>query len=145
MYKRQTLSLSGSGGASDDSFTPAQSITLSSSTPASNTALTFGDYAVANFGSTRFATDITIANWSTTAYNDFALNSSGLTNISKTGVSKFGTRVSADFTNTAPDAGASKRAAVAAFLAETVGTSSDPKLAVTHSVGSSSAFFLLFD
>lgn len=62
-----------------------------SSAPASNTALVAGDYD--GLGSTAYCdTPITYDNYSTTGYNDFTLNATGIAAISKTGITKFGLR-----------------------------------------------------
>lgn len=78
-----------------------QSVSICSSNPASNTALVNSDYAIAGFGSTKLSSDVDLGNISG-GYVNFALNSSGITNISKTGISKFGTRFSGDMDNSAP-------------------------------------------
>jgi hypothetical protein len=69
-----------------------------SSSPASNTAIGTADYD--QVGSTSFGSSA--YSGSTSAYKDFSLNASGIANISKTGVSKFGTRGTEDINNTAP-------------------------------------------
>lgn len=125
-----TLSLFGTAKA--DPFTNTPNINVYSSAPASNTDCVAGDYD--SLGSTAFSTAITFANWSTTAYNDFALNSSGLANISKTGVSKFGIRnANYDVAAVAPTWGSNDRSYMEGYFAEQTGTANDPKLVVTHS------------
>ena len=97
-YRLATFSLYSDSTQKDTSETanPAN-LALVSSAPASNTAIVIADYAIANWGSVRFATDILLTTFSaTSAYHDFALNSSGIANISKTGISKFGIRASSD-------------------------------------------------
>jgi len=64
-------------------------------TPASTSAIADADYS--QLGSTSFSSKA-YASISTSAYNDFILNASGLTNINKTGVSKFGARSGWDLT-----------------------------------------------
>ncbi len=99
-----TFSLYGTSKSNSLSFSDAHaSIALVSSNPATNTALVAADFNLANFGSTRFATDFSYASFSTTGYNDMTLNASGISNISKTGVSKFGTMFACDLDNTAPN------------------------------------------
>lgn len=126
--------LSGKGVGKND--TRSQSIGITSGTSASDSALADADYAVANFGSTRFATDITIASWSTSAYNDFTLNASGLAAISKTGISKFAWRFSGDIDNVDPGGGVSILTYARAASAEAAGTTTDPTLVVTYSTPS---------
>lgn len=113
--------------------TASQSISLCSSAPASNMGLANGDYAT--LGTTKFATDQTIASLTTSAYNDFALNASGLANISKIGVSKFGMRLTSDVDNLAPTWGSGIEPRVNCHCADTAGTIQDPKLTITHSSG----------
>jgi hypothetical protein len=104
---------------------------LVSSNPASNVALVASDFP--NIGSTEFSTTITYANWSTTAYNDFSLNSSGLANISKTGISKFGTRSDWDLNNSFGGSwGSELLSATQCWTADQTGTAQDPKLVVTY-------------
>lgn len=127
-----TLSLYGSQ-KTDEATAITPNLNIYQATTASNTGGTNSDFA--NIGSTSFSTAITYANWTTAAYNDFNLNSNGLNNISKTGVSKFGTR------NQQYDADAATPTWSSGFPshflkswhAEDTGTSRDPKLVVTHS------------
>lgn len=117
-----------------DEMTTAGSISVCSSAPASNTAIVAGDFD--SLGTTKFATDQTIAGISLDAYTDWALNGSGLAAISLTSVTKLGTRCKADIDNSAPTIGGSgnKSMGTEVSFAETTGTSKDPKLAVTYSV-----------
>lgn len=111
-------------------------LTLVSSSPTSNTAIVNADYNIANFGTTEFATRIAYADFSIVGYNDMALNASGISNISLTGISKFGTRGDADFDNSAPaHPGSIKVASLTANFADQAGTSNDPKLTITYSSG----------
>ena len=98
--------------------------------PASNTALAAGDYTT--FGSVRQASDITITSLTTSSYNDWALNATGLGNISKTSITKFGSRTSFDIDNSPPAWASAQDSGVTADYAE--GTN-DPKLVVTYTVG----------
>lgn len=70
------------------------------STPASNTALAAADYD--QMGAVRQATGIAYASLTTGAYNTFNFNATGISNISKTGISKFGERHSNDVDNSPP-------------------------------------------
>lgn len=124
----------------------SQSVVMVDSTPASNTNIVVGDYA--QVGTAEQATGrITIASWSTTAYNVFTLSATGLGNISKTGVSKFGYRVSGDFDNIEPTWSSGLAADCSGDSADVAGTAQDPKLAVTSSaaavVGSSNNLLLM--
>lgn len=108
-----------------------------SSNPSSNTALANGDYT--SLGTTRYASDISIASWSVIGYNDFTFNATGLANVSKTGLTKLGTRLSLDIDNTTPTWSASVRCRAGGGYADNVGTVADPKLVVTYTVGSPSS------
>ena len=106
----------------------SQSVGITSSNPAANNNLVNSDYAVANFGSTRFATDKTIASISTAAYADWTLNADGRNNISLTGISKFSDRGSSDIDNSAPTWASSVTAQI---TVDTAGGTNKPKLDVT--------------
>lgn len=104
-------------------------IALTSSSPASNTNLVDADYN--DLGTTKYATDIDIGSISTSAYNDWTLNATGLAAISKTGVTKLGTREGHDIENaTIAD---SSRNDIEHYFADQTGTTNDPKLVVVSS------------
>ena len=109
--------------------------------PASNTNLVASDYG--NFSYTSFAS-IAFASLSQSAYNDFALNGSGIANVSKTGISKFGGICSQELNVAAQTSGHDN--IFACYEAEQTGTSNDPKLAVTHAAagGGQNSNFLMF-
>ena len=124
------------GTAKTDNF--SQSITIVQCAPASNTALVASDFANANWTMTaQNTTDITITSFSTTGYNDFGLNATGLTNVSITGITKFGFVLSGDRTNTEPAWSSLLDGSVTVTLADTAGTSSDPKLLVNYTAPAS--------
>lgn len=123
------LSLRGTDKFDGLSITPT--VNIYASTPASNTTLANADYG--QTGSTAFATAITYANWSTTGYNDFTLNSSGLTNISATGVSKFSARNPTFDVANSPPTWANNYSEMLNNYADEAGTTSDPKLVVESS------------
>ena len=125
-----SATLSFHGRSKSDQMGGTHGIGVVTSTPASNTDLVAGDYA--QLATTRQANDITLASWSTVGYNDFALNATGLGNISKTGVSKFGSRLSFDIDNSAPTWGSEESVAGGNYAADDAGTTRDPKLAVIH-------------
>lgn len=60
------------------------------------------DYDIANWTMTKQATDVTIASVTTSAYNTWTLNATGLASISKTGSTVFGVVMSGDADNSAP-------------------------------------------
>ncbi len=89
------------GTAKQDPAGWALSFGLVQGASASNTALVPGDFAL-NTYTTRFATDISYANFDDSGWNDWVLNANGIANISKTGVSKFSLKHSADIDNSEP-------------------------------------------
>jgi hypothetical protein len=94
-----TLSLF--GVSKSDSLSVSPTINIYTSSPSNNDVLVNSDYS--QIGTTaQCNTDMTYSNYSITGYNDFSLNSSGISNISKTGISKFGVRSNYDASNTMP-------------------------------------------
>ena len=82
---------------------------------------------------------ITYANWLTTVYNDFTFNATGIGNINKTGISKFGTRnANYDVANTAPALSSinDRWHYLDGYFADETGTANDPKLVVAYSASS---------
>ena len=131
-----TLSVFGTNKQDTNSDTPA--LALVASNPASNTALVGADYST--LGTTRFAPDISYASYSTSAYNTFSLNASGLAAITKTGVSKFGLRSDNDLDNAAPTWSASAEPGIIqGYYADQAATTNDPKLEVTHNTTTSTS------
>lgn len=123
-----TFSLNGTATWTENSF--SDSVSLVSSAPASNTALVAADYD--QFGTTKFASDIAMASWNTSGYNDFALNATGIAAISKTGITKFGVRNTSDNDNAEPTWSSGAKSEISGNYAEATGTSTDPKLVATH-------------
>lgn|SRR3990167_5927499 len=109
------------------------------STPAANNAIVNADYA--QVGSTRFSTDKTMAGITGSAFNDFALNASGIVNINKTGISKFATRSVADIDNAAPAWAAGNLDGHYLCNLTDAGTNL-PKLVVAYTSGGQSVFIL---
>ena len=109
------------------------------STPASNTEISTDDWD--QFGNTSFGTfDLgsSCSNWDTSGYNNISLNSSGLSAISKTGVTKFGMRSGYDLDNSPAHAtGINQLWTIAAYAADNSGTTQDPKLVVEHTASDS--------
>lgn len=99
-------------------------------------------YATADFdqfGTTEFSTEIVWASWSTSAYNDFTLNASGIANISKTGNSVFGAReANFDAPNIQPTWSTEKVDEFGSRFHTAAGTTNDPKLVVTHAAAAAS-------
>lgn len=101
------------------------------STPATNTNLVLADYNQTGTVLQAPAKDIS-SNVTLSTYNAFVFNSTGIGNVSLTGVSKFALREGHDLINSVPLA--SNDAAFSS--AEASGTSQDPKLEVTYTTDS---------
>ncbi len=129
-----TFSFATNGDGKTDDYT--QTIHIISSNPVSNTALASTDYDLNDFGTTSYGS-LSIASCSDvdTTYNDFTVNATGIAAISKTSITKFGTRLSGDMTDTEPSAGGSQISTCGAYHADQTGTSADPKLVITYSSG----------
>jgi len=110
----------------------ALSMTVVQSTPASNTTIATTDFEGAVNNNTRQVTaDITVAAWSTVGYNDFTLNATGIGNISRTGITKFGGKCSHDVDNSAPTWVANALSGSQGWFSDE--GSNQPKLVVTYS------------
>lgn len=134
-----TYSLWGdSGGNKADNL--SDSVGVVTCSPASNTALVHADYD--QFTTTLQATSITIASFSLAAYNDYALNGTGIGNISLTGVTKFGVRLVGDINNTTPTDNGTPGTYVHIESADLAGTSNDPKLVVTYTISAGNTQYL---
>lgn len=112
----------------NDAF--SDSISLVLATPASPTALGTADYD--QLGTTKQATDLTIAGLTTGAYNTFSWLEAQLTNVSKTAVIKTGLRSTRDNDNSEPSWGANQYSGIAVDMADSAGTTEDPKLVINH-------------
>lgn len=115
-------------------ITPDQDIYTT--TPASNTALVNADYgqfgSVSQTGSPVSYADVDVSG---TAYTPFPFDATGIGNISKTGISKFGLRnASYDAANVSPTWSASKFSTFFLAMAENSGSLLDPKLVVTYTI-----------
>ncbi len=132
-----TFSLVGTEKSDGLSITP--DINVFAATPAANASITGTDYA--QTGTTAFATAITYSSWSTSAYNDFALNANGIANISLTGISKFSAKnANYDAANTPPAwNGARLVSDMSIDYASTAGTGSDPQLVITYTLAAAAA------
>ena len=115
-----------------NSESPVPNIDIYSSAPASNTALVAGDYD--SLGSTSFSGPMTHTTFNASSgYKDFTLNGSGISNIDKTGVSKYGTQnANYDVAHVAPAWVSNNTVGFLAYYADYTGTANDPKLVVTY-------------
>lgn len=115
-------------------------VTIVTSSPASNTGLVDDDFdqcgAISN--PTKQSNDIDISGVSTSAYQDWTLNATGISNISLTGITKFGAREGHDQENSSVTGSGSRANWLELTAAENAGTSQDPKLVVTYTTVSPS-------
>lgn len=110
---------------------------VTSSSPASSTALATGDFG--NIGRTSFGS-LSYASATTSAYNDISLNSTGLATVSKTGITKLGTQLAWDLNNSFTGTWSSLGSTIFRFRsADQTGTSNDPYLTVVYTIGGGQA------
>ena len=115
-----------------DSFN--QDVCLVSANPANNNAVVDADYLYTNFGTTDYASrkDLGTMQTQDNQYHTWALNDTGKAVISKTGITKFGMRMSGDVDNSISwVAGASISYC---RWADYAGVNYDPKLVITYTV-----------
>ena len=128
------FSLVGFSKADALSITP--NVDVYTSNPASNTALENADFTALGSTSQTGAAKA-YANWvvDSATYNDLTFNATGRSNVSKTGVSKFGTRnANYDVANQAPTWSSGAASEIRVFAAENADTTTDPKLVVTYTL-----------
>lgn len=122
--------------ASSNTFSSACTVGLYAQLTGSNTTLATTDYP--NFGTTALSdtTFVVGSTFSTSAYNNFALNASGIANVSKVApstantLSKFSVSPKEFVDNTAPTWASSKVCNGTTYFLESV---NDPSLTVEHS------------
>ena len=94
----------------------------------------FGNTDYDQRATTKLATNLAISAWSTSAYNDFTLNASGISAIDTSGSTKYALIQENDRADTEPtNQGTDQISSVNVKAVDTSGTASDPKLVVTHS------------
>jgi hypothetical protein len=104
---------------------------VASAFPAANNNLVTGDYQ--KVGRTAFGNVPDTGSWSTSGYNDIALNALGLNNINKTGISAFSVQLGWDLLNdTTGLTPAAQQTYYIGYLADQTGTTNDPKLTVVY-------------
>lgn len=128
-----TVSLYGVGTTVNGDNDGADYLAALASTPASNTNITTADYD--QIGTTEGSDQIDIGSWATSAYNDFTLNATGIGWVDVSGITKLGWREGHDITNATIATNYASRNEVQFSAADEEGTSQDPKLVVTYSVG----------
>jgi hypothetical protein len=112
-----------------------------SSTPVSDTVLANGDYG--NTGTTPFSS-VAYASLATANYTDFSLNAGGISNVSKTGISKFGLRINWDTDNSFGGVWASSTLSGGTWSdGGYTGTTRDPKIDITYTLPTSYKNLLL--
>ena len=115
-------------------------VDIYTSTPASNTDLVAADYGQTG-ATSQTGSPITYDNWSIVGYNDFTLNSIGRGNVSLTGVSKFSVRnANYDVAGVSPTWADPIDSRLVGYRADQSGTTNDPKLVVTYTLSSTSAW-----
>lgn len=124
-----TLSLYVTGKSDTDAQLTA-GLAVYSSTQASVSTIATSDHALT--GTTAYSSAITYANITTSAYNSFAFNATGIAAISQTGDTKLSVKMVADSGNS-PEAwqyNSGHNNAIYIAATETAGSSQDPKLVV---------------
>lgn len=111
--------------------TVAPDINIYGATITSDSAIAATDYAV--LGSIPYCdTPIAYADWSTTGYNEFKLNTAGLAAINKGGITKFGVRnANYDVAGAAPTWPGSNKSSGLWWYASEYGTATSPLLVIT--------------
>lgn len=120
--------------ASENTNNANHFVNIFASAPASNTAIAATDFD--SVGSTKFAQDYDITGMGTGAYKDWTFVAAGISAISKTGISKFGTRGGRDINDDNPEDNNASAYNVTVSTADHTGTSQDPKLVVTYTIAS---------
>lgn len=124
-----------------DEFT--DSIVAVASSPASNTALAASDYQT--MGSTALSSAVSLLSLTTSAYNSLALNATGISAISLSGITKLGVRLERDRANSEPTWHSVGTDRVTFTSADDSGTSQSPYLEVTYSGGGMAVLFFRGD
>lgn len=132
-----TATLNIYGGPTATSNDDSVSIVLVESTQADINTLDVGDFdAVTLNNPDEGASRMSASDWSTSGYNQFTLNSTGISWIDVSGNTKLACRDNRDVDNTAPT-GNNK---LYCLYSETAGTSQDPYLDITYTPPGGGAF-----
>lgn len=125
-----TLSVYGTSKTDDLGCTP--NLDVYTASPLNNTFLVTSDYLRTGSISQTGGNPISYSSFSTTGYNDFVLNSTGISNINKTGLSKFAIRnANFDVANIEPSWSNGNRSSISINYSES-GQSTSPKLTITY-------------
>lgn len=112
---------------------PADPVVISSN-PASNNNLVAADYNITNWGTTYLSDVLDLSVFSSSGYKNFTINATGIAAISKTGITKYGTRG----TNDIGDFGSpTARSYAISYFADQTGTTNDPKLVIEYTPSTS--------
>lgn len=127
------------GSAKQDDLAATPDIDVVTSSPAATTTLVAAD--IKSMGQTsQTGAAMAYGSWSTSGYNAFTLNGTGIANVSTTAISTFGLRnMNYDAANSAPPYAASTRSSFTGFFADETGSTNDPKLVITYTLSSPSA------
>jgi hypothetical protein len=123
-----TISFRGSAKLDSLGAAPTFNVYGSNSTHTTSSDVTEYEHAQ----STAFSTAMTYAGFSTSGYNDFALNASGIAAVSKTSYSRFTLRFTNDVSDTAPSWVNAGNSYFTIYMTEQ-GAGYKPKLVVTYS------------
>ncbi|MCR4307116.1 MAG: hypothetical protein NUV80_00990 [Candidatus Berkelbacteria bacterium] len=124
-----TFSLVDAGQNDESSNTP--NINIYEATPATNFNFAGTDFD--SIGSTAWSTAVTYAAWTGAAYHDFAVNATGITAIATDDPVIIGVRnATYDVGASSPTWGSNKTTNLIAVMADTAGTTTDPKLVITY-------------
>jgi hypothetical protein len=102
-------------------------------TPAANNSIANGDFD--QLGTTLYSSVKTYADFSTTGYNDYTLNATGIAAIATTGITALGIRnKNYDIDNVSPGLGPEQGTAERTdiYFADQTGTTNDPKLVIDY-------------
>jgi len=120
------------GYSKDDLTSSTPDINVYSFAPATANSIVAGDFD--SLGTTAYSSTIAYADWNTSAYNNFTLNSTGISAIpSSTGYFKIGARnANHDVANSAPNWVSGQYSGLGGYFSDQAGTDNDPKLVVTY-------------
>lgn len=132
----------GNAKYNDQSLSPAPSLNIYESGDDTETI----NSTYETITDTEWSTRIAYASYSTSAYNDFTLNETGLTGINKSGNTYIATReASYDGDNVAPSwQTIGNHAGMGGYFADEAGTAQDPKLVIEHETASAARKYTSF-
>lgn len=133
-----TIAITSSGSTQNNDNDGNDYLGITTSTPASNTAIVTADFDQVSFTEQHDAGQR--KDWDALQTADtvgtFTLNATGIGNVSKTGVSKFAALEGHDIQNDAYAGGTNSATNINFYASDQTGTSKDPVLTVTYTVPS---------